>query len=120
MTGLLLSNMTLSAVQAEATRAHLRHKAKSMLYGTDERRLRILVEEVGEVAREMNDADIEERPVDRDKIVKELIQSAAMCLTWVEALEGHHPEPAFEDLRAHFPPVSGMDTQAATDNGITG
>jgi hypothetical protein len=43
-----------------------------------------------------------------------------MCLTWVEALEGHHPEPAFEDLRAHFPPVSGMDTQAATDNGITG
>jgi hypothetical protein len=89
---LLLSNLTLAAVQAEATGAHAKHGSKSMLYGSDDRRIRILLEEVGEVARELNDAEIEERPVDRDKIVRELLQSAAMCLTWVEAKEGGHPD----------------------------
>jgi NTP pyrophosphatase (non-canonical NTP hydrolase) len=88
-TGLVLSDLTLSAVQAEATRAHLRHGKHSMLNETsNDRRNSILTEEVGEVARELNDAEIDGRPVDRDKLVRELIQSAAMCLTWVEALEG--------------------------------
>ena len=85
---LVLSDLTLSAVQAEATRAHILHGPHSMLYGGDDRRCRILMEEIGEVARELNDAEIEGRPVDRDKLVKELLQSAAMCLTWVEAAEG--------------------------------
>jgi hypothetical protein len=86
---LVLSDLTLSAIQAEATRAHLRHGEHSMLAPkTDDRRIAILAEEVGEVARELNDAAIEGRPVDRDKLVKELIQSAAMAASWVEALEG--------------------------------
>jgi hypothetical protein len=86
----VLSDLTLSAIQAEATRAHLKHGEHSMLgpQASDDRRLAILTEEVGEVARELNDAEIEGRPVDRDKLVKELIQSAAMCASWVEALEG--------------------------------
>jgi len=92
--GLVLSDLTLSAVQMEATRAHILHGDSSMLYPghTNDRRNSILVEEVGEVARELNDAEIGNRPVDRDKLVKELIQSAAMCLTWVEALEGKNHE----------------------------
>lgn len=90
--GLVLSDLTLSAVQMEATRAHILHGENSMLGSshTNDRRNSIVVEEIGEVARELNDAEIGKRPVDRDKLVKELIQSAAMLLTWVEALEGNH------------------------------
>lgn len=88
---LLLSGLTLDAIQAEATRAHLRHGEHSMLGQavTDDRRLSILTEEVGEIARELNDAAIEGRPVNRDQLVKELIQAGAMCASWVEALEGN-------------------------------
>lgn len=83
---LVLSGITLSAVQAEATRAHLRHGEHSMLGPnyTSGDRLAILVEEVGEVAHELT----YDQDGDRDKLVKELIQVAAMALTWVEHLEG--------------------------------
>ena len=87
----VLSDITLSAVQAEATRAHLLHGENSMLSGgsdANDRRYRILGEEFGEVGRELNDAETGERPPDRDKLVKELLQVAAMALSWVEALEG--------------------------------
>jgi len=88
-TGLALSALTLDAIQAEATRAYLKHGEHSMLGPkTNDRRLAIAMEEVGEVARELNDAVIEGRPVDRDKLVKELIQCTAMFASWVEALEG--------------------------------
>jgi hypothetical protein len=83
---LVLTPLTLSAVQAEATRAHILHGIKSMLHGNDDRRCRILVEEVGEVAKELNDADAEGRPVDRDRLERELIQVAAMATTWIEAI----------------------------------
>jgi hypothetical protein len=86
---LVLSGITLSAIQAEATRAYLLHGEHSMLSpNADERRLAILTEEVGEVAHELNDAVIEGRSVDRDKLVKELIQVGAMAASWVEAIEG--------------------------------
>lgn len=86
---LALSDLTLSAIQAEATRAYLKHGEHSM-FGPmfHDRRLTILTEEVGEVARELNDAAIDSRPVNRDDLVKELIQVAAMAASWVEYLEG--------------------------------
>lgn len=100
----VLSDVTLAAVQAEATRAHLLHGESSMLNPdhTDDRRYAILGEEYGEVGRELNEASIRSvragepainaRDVftDRDRLVKELIQTAAMALTWVEALEGQN------------------------------
>jgi hypothetical protein len=93
-TGLVLSDLTLSAVQAEATRAHLLHGDNSMLGAavTESDRMAILTEEVGEVARELNEDRLGNIPPDdwRDRRVKELIQVAAMALTWVEALEGQH------------------------------
>lgn len=87
---LVLSDLTLSAVQMEATRAHILHGQNSMLGAqvSNDRRLAILTEEVGEVAHELNDAVVEDRPIDRDALVKELIQVAAMAASWVEALEG--------------------------------
>lgn len=87
---LLLSDLTLNAIQAEATRAHLRHGRNSMLYGNPDRQLAILLEEVGEAAHEVNDAVVEGREIDRDKLVTELIQVSAMAATMVESLEGRH------------------------------
>jgi hypothetical protein len=90
---LVLSGLTLSAIQAEATRAHILHGSHSMLAPcSNDRRMTILTEEVGEVARELNDAVVEGRQIDYDKLVKELIQTAAMAGTWIEAIEGkNHP-----------------------------
>jgi len=92
---LVLSDLTLSAVQAEATRAYLLHGDHSMLgvAVTESDRLAILAEEVGEVAKELNEDRLGNLdPYDwRDRRVKELIQVAAMALSWVEALEGRRP-----------------------------
>ena len=85
---LVLSQLTLDAIQAEATRAHLVHGEHSMLAGSDnDRRYRILAEEAGEVARVLNEAEIQ-GTLDRDHLVQELTQVAAMAATWIEALEG--------------------------------
>jgi hypothetical protein len=138
VTGLVLSDLTLSAIQAEATGAHAKHGEHSMMGSgyTDHERLAILVEEAGEASEEaarllyVNLAILTGMPsdllrtignvahsltydqeADRDKLVRELIQVAAMAATWVEFLEG---TPLH--LRSGF----GMDTQAATGNGITG
>ena len=88
---LVLSELTLSAIQAEATRAYLKHGQHSMLgpdYSSGDR-LAILVEEVGDVAQELTyDHGGGQR---RDELVKELIQVAAMAASWVEFLEGTKP-----------------------------
>jgi hypothetical protein len=54
--------------------------------GTDDARLRVLVEEVGEVAIELNEADI--AGVSRtDDLRKELVQVSAVALAWVAAID---------------------------------
>jgi hypothetical protein len=91
---LILSDLTLSAVQAEATRAYLLHGDHSMLGAavTESDRLAILTEEIGEVARELNEDRLGNLDGDwKDRRVKELLQVAAMALSWVEALEGRPP-----------------------------
>ena len=112
--GLVLSALTLDAIQAEATRAHLRHGEHSMLGRShaDEDRYAILAEEgaeatdealaealgllvsagllagkVGSVARELNEIRLGNRD-GKTELVKELIQVAAMAASWVEAIEG--------------------------------
>jgi hypothetical protein len=83
---LALSEITLAAIQAEATRAVAMHGDHSMPgpHYTPGDRLAILMEEVGEVAHELT----YDQPGDRDKLVRELIQVAAMAASWVEFLEG--------------------------------
>lgn len=88
-TGLVLSELTLDAIQAEATRAYLRHGDKSMFgVSFNDERLPILIEEVGEVARAMNDERLGKLADDNASLIRELIQVAAMAATWVEKLEG--------------------------------
>lgn len=95
--GLVLSALTLNAIQMEATRAHILHGENSMLGpATSDRRMTILTEEVGEVAKEINDAKVEGREIDYDHLVKELIQVGAMAGTWIEAIEGRDHPPREE------------------------
>lgn len=78
-------------VQAERLRAHAKHGVTSMesTPATDPtgRRFRILVEEVGEVGKEFNDAEHECRPVDLALLRNELIQVAAMAAAWADACD---------------------------------
>jgi hypothetical protein len=102
MPGRILSDLTLAAIQAEATRAHLRHGEISMLGAkhTDCDRLAILVEEVGEVARELCEHKLgNSGPDHKAKLAGELIQVAAMACSWVEQLEG--APLADEDTEPH-------------------
>lgn len=77
------------AVRDERARAHAKHGDTSMesTPATDPsgRRMRILLEEFGEVAQEFNDAEHEQRPVNLAHVRKELIQVAAMAGAWADA-----------------------------------
>lgn len=57
--------------------------------GPTGRRFRILIEEVGEVGKEWNEAETEGRPVDMAAVRKELIQTAAMAGAWADAIRVH-------------------------------
>lgn len=83
----LLSEGLLLAVAEEADSAHRKHGESSMYYpGTShERRLAILTEEVGEVARELNEAAIR-GVLDLGKLRAEAIQVSAMAATWAQAI----------------------------------
>jgi hypothetical protein len=89
-------------VRDERARAHIKHGGTSMesLPVDDLTRLTVLMEEVGEVAREFNEArhrQAQSNPgLDRYAIRKELIQVAAMAAAWADAIE----VPTFD-----FPPA---------------
>jgi hypothetical protein len=80
----VLSDKVLNEIAAEAARAHAICKPnfRSMLEPnlTDGERLAILLEEVGEVARCMNDKEPPER------YAEELVQVAAMSASWRQTI----------------------------------
>lgn len=85
----VLSEAILSDISDEANRAHDMHGSQSMLYGDDNKSLRIMVEEVGECSREMNELALGNKGVEsynRD-LRKELIQVSAMAATWVAKID---------------------------------
>jgi len=92
---------TVAAVEAEVARAHRKHGDRSILNPAmpDAVRLPVLVEEVGEVASAMLEG------ADPAHLRDELIQVAAVALTWVEALRGRAgvQPPAGEDPAAPGP-----------------
>ncbi len=54
---------------------------------TPERFLTVLIEEVGEVAQEINDAAEHERPLNRKAYRNELVQVAAVAVAAIEAID---------------------------------
>ena len=83
-------------VEAERARAHAKHGLQSMENAGwwSFRRLSILLEEVGEVAQELNDVPMLEQP-DPARLRAELIQVAAMATAWADAIT----EPARDSIR---------------------
>jgi NTP pyrophosphatase (non-canonical NTP hydrolase) len=75
-------------VRDERKRAHEKHRATSMeaFPPDDMNRLAILTEEVGEVAKEFNEARHYGRDVDLGRLRKELVQTAAMAVAWADAI----------------------------------
>lgn len=82
--------MVYADIATERDRAHAKHGDKSTeaepWQDPRGRRLRILLEEVGEVAAELNDAEVEDRPVDAARLRAELVQVAAMSAAWADAI----------------------------------
>lgn len=79
-------NITISSVQAEMVSAIAKHGVdKTPLNSTmsNETKLVVLVEEVGEVARAMT----YDNGGDKDALVRELIQVSAMALAWAQSLD---------------------------------
>lgn len=89
MTNEMLDDITLSAVRAESLRAHLKHTANGMsifdpaMPITD--KLIALIEEVGEVGRALT----KDGWKGNDHVVKELIQTANVALTWAQCIDKH-------------------------------
>ena len=78
--------ISISAIQAEMTGAIAKHGALMTPLNpemTNEAKLVILVEEVGEVARAMT----YDNGGDKDALVRELIQVTAMALAWAQSLD---------------------------------
>lgn len=76
-------------IRAERERAHAKHGNTSMeAWPADSlSRLAILLEEVGEVAKEFNDARHDGREVDFAKLRAELVQVATMAAAWADRIE---------------------------------
>jgi hypothetical protein len=76
-------------VAAERERAHAKHGATSCegMPALDPGRLPILVEEVGEVARELNDLRHHQTAEARSRTRAELVQVAAVAVGWIAALD---------------------------------
>lgn len=76
-------------IAAERARAHAKHGDNSMESHSpqDYHRLAILTEEVGEVAREFNEAEIRGTDIDLMALRTELIQVAAMAAAWADVIE---------------------------------
>ena len=55
--------------------------------GPNEARLAVLLEEVGEVAHELNEGWASDAGLDRDALIKELVQVAACAIAWATAVE---------------------------------
>lgn len=78
------TGLTFDAVDAAFISAQLKHgfdQTPASPGMSSWQKLSILVEEVGEVARALNDGE------SQDALVKELLQTATMALAWVESIE---------------------------------
>lgn len=106
-------------VDAERERAHLKHGKTSMrsLGWWAHRRSTILAEEVGEVATVLNDFDhrkIATSEEFRVKLREELIQTAAMAVDWIEAIDQNKP-PHPDTMPRLMMPESGELLLQAVD-----
>lgn len=79
------TTMRLVAATYAAQQLKHGHKADSLHHRATPnlKRLRVLTEEVGEVARELDD----DEPLDLTHLREELAQTASVCLAWLDATD---------------------------------
>ncbi|TLM92970.1 MAG: hypothetical protein FDZ75_05765 [Actinobacteria bacterium] len=78
-----------AAITAERDRQERKFPGETCRAGIpDALKLTVLVEEVGEVAREILDGPTHSPDELRDRMHAELVQVAAVAVAWLEALEG--------------------------------
>lgn len=82
-------------MRAERERARKKHAASNMeeMPLDDTRRFTILTEELGEVAKEFNEARWKQAPVDLAKLRKELIQLASAAAAWADNIPATEAKP---------------------------
>lgn len=92
-------------VRAERERAHAKHGKQSMETQPVDGpiRMTILMEEVGEVAREFNEA--QGGSLDRSALRAELLQVAAMATAWADAID---PGVTFRFVEVQAPDPTQM------------
>jgi NTP pyrophosphatase (non-canonical NTP hydrolase) len=86
----MISRQLLDDIEVEQTAADDYHGARSVsnLAADDPTLATILIEEVGEVAREFNEAALARRGVDLDRLRDELVQVASISLGWLAIIDG--------------------------------
>jgi hypothetical protein len=95
----LFNGMRISEeIQRERMRAHAKHGDGSIeshggIGAAGLLRFTILTEEVGEVAKEFNEAALDGRDVDRARLRAELIQVAAVTVAWIDRLDRESGRP---------------------------
>lgn len=93
----------IAAINAERQRADLKFGDREGVWDiSEERKLAVLTEEVGEVA----EAVLKD---DRDNLRQELIQVAAMCVKWLLCLPDISELPTLASLRGIAPDIPGED-----------
>jgi hypothetical protein len=89
----IISDLTITAARAAALAAHLKHHDHTALNPAMPGlgKLAILAEEVGEVAHELTYDVAGDQGQKRVRLERELLQVAAVALTWIESLNPHAP-----------------------------
>lgn len=64
----------------------VKHKGRVI---SDAKKLTVLAEEFGEVSREVCEGATKDEPANRERLQAELVQLAACCLAWIEAIRYH-------------------------------
>lgn len=65
-------------------------------------RLAVLAEEFGEVAHEIAETIGGHAPLDRVKLRKELVQTAAVCVAWLQGLDAEDGKNDALDSPSHY------------------
>lgn len=88
----ILSADILNDIVNAASAAHDKHGDQSALYGTDDKAMRILAEEVGEVAHAMNEYALGNTRMREyyKELRAELIQVASVASTWVAKIDAEY------------------------------
>lgn len=87
-----LTNLALEAVKVERDKQEELKKKGKFAYTcadkemNDFEALAVLAEEFGEVAHEVNEGIGDGRKINKQKLKKELVQTAAVCIAWLEKL----------------------------------